>query len=105
MGNCHDPSDNAPVTPARQPFGTAVTGGPTAVIDVAGTRLGTDPGPGPPGDYRFTRDTTGPAVPASVLANRHQPAQPRPSPKFHGTRDFLRRAWQNGCSKNSPDRK
>ncbi len=69
MGNCHDPSDNAPVTPARQPFGTAVTGGPTAVIDVAGTRLGTDPGPGPPGDYRFTRDTTGPAVPASVLAN------------------------------------
>ena len=83
MGNCHCPTDNAPVTRARQPFGTAVIGGPTVVIDIAGTRLVTDPGPGPLGDYGFTRETTGPAVPASVLGNTGIiPAQPRPLPKF-----------------------
>ena len=69
MGNCHCPTGNAPVTPARQPFGIAVIGGPTVVIDIAGTRLVTDPGLDPPGDYGFIRKTTGPAVPASVLAN------------------------------------
>jgi hypothetical protein len=66
MGNCHCPYDNAPVTPARQ-LRTAVIGGPTAVIDIAGTRLVIAPGPGPPGGYRFMGETTGPAVPASVL--------------------------------------
>jgi hypothetical protein len=66
MGNRHCPADNAPVTPARQPFGIAVIDGPTVVIDIAGTRLATDPGLGPPGDYRFIRKTAGPAVPASV---------------------------------------
>ena len=69
MPNCHCPDDNALVTPARQPSGTAVTGGPAVVTDIAGTRLITGPGPGPPGDYGFIRETTGPAVPASVPGN------------------------------------
>jgi len=69
MGNCYGPTDNAPVTPARQPSGIAVTGGPAVVVDIAGTRLVTDPGPVPPGDHGFIRETTGPAVPASVPGN------------------------------------
>jgi len=60
MGSCHCPYDNAPVTPAGQPFGIAVIGGPAVVIDIAGTRLVTDPGLDPPGDYGFIRETTGP---------------------------------------------
>jgi len=62
MGNRHCPDDNAPVAPARQPFGIAVAGGPAVVIDIAGTRLVTDPGLGPPGDYGFIRETIWPAV-------------------------------------------
>jgi hypothetical protein len=69
MRNRHCPTGNAPVTPARQPFGIAVIGGPAVVIDIAGTRLVTDPGLDPPGDYGFIRETTGPAVPASVPGN------------------------------------
>ncbi len=69
MGKCHCPYDNVPVTPAWQPFGIAVIGGPAVVIDIAGTRLVTDPGLGPPGDCGFIRKTTGPAVPASVPGN------------------------------------
>ena len=83
MGNCHCPTDNAPVTPAGQPFDIAVIGGPTVVIDIASTRLVTDPGPGPPGDYGVIRETTGSAVPASALGNTGIiPAQPRPSPEL-----------------------
>ena len=63
------PDDNAPVTPAGQPFGNAVIGGPTVVIDIAGTRIVTDPGLDRPGDDGFIRETTGPTVPASVLEN------------------------------------
>ena len=69
MGNCYCLTYNVPVTPAWQPFGIAVIGGPAVVIDIAGTRLVTDPGLGPPGDCGFIRKTTGPAVPASVLGN------------------------------------
>ncbi len=69
MGNRHCPADNAPVTPARQPSGTAVIGGPAVVTGIAGTRLVTGPGPGPPGDCGFIRETTGSAVPASVPGN------------------------------------
>ncbi len=69
MGKCHCPTDSAPVTPGRQPFCIAVIGGPTVVIDIAGTRLVTDPGLDPPGHYGFIRETTGPAVPASVPGN------------------------------------
>jgi hypothetical protein len=69
MGKCHCPYGNDLVTPTGQPFGIAVIGGPTAVIDIAGTRLVTDPGLGPPGGYGFIRETTGPAVPARVLGN------------------------------------
>jgi hypothetical protein len=69
VGNCYCLTYNVPVTPAWQPFGIAVIGGPAVVIDIAGTRLVTDPGLGPPGDCGFIRKTTGPAVPASVLGN------------------------------------
>jgi len=72
MWNCRCPDDSAPltpVTPARQPFGIAVIGGPTVVTGIAGTRLVTDPGPGPQGDHGFIRKTTGPAVPASAPEN------------------------------------
>jgi len=69
MGNRQGPADNAPVTPGRQPSGIAVIGGPTVVTGIAGTRLVTDPGAGPPGDHGFIRKTTGPAVPACVLGN------------------------------------
>jgi len=72
MWNCRCPDDNAPltpVTPARRPSGIAVIGGPAAVTGIAGTRLVTDPGPGPPGDHGIIRKTTGPAVPASVPGN------------------------------------
>ena len=106
MAKCHCPYDNAPVTPARQPFGIAIIGGPTAVIDIARTRLVTALGLDPPGGYRFIRETDRARRPSlRAREHRHHPAQPRPSPKFHGTRDFLRRAWQIGCSRNSPDRK
>jgi len=69
MWNCHCPYNSAPVTPARQPSGIAVIGGPTAVTGIAGTRLITDPGLGPPGNHGFIRKTTGPAVPACVPGN------------------------------------
>src|SRR5215469_8376988 len=39
------------VGPGRRPFGIAVVGGPTAVIDIAGTRIVTDPTFDPPTDY------------------------------------------------------
>ena len=68
MGNRHCPADNAPVASARQPSGIAVTGGPAVVTDIVGTRLVTGPSD-PPGDYGFIRETTGPAVPASVPGN------------------------------------
>jgi hypothetical protein len=104
MGNYHCPYDNAPVTPARQ-LRTAVIGGPTAVIDIAGTRLVTAPGPGPPGGYRFMGETTGPPSQPPCSETPTSSCSAQPSPKFHRTRDFLRRARQNGCSSNSPDRK
>jgi len=69
MWNCHCPYNNAPVTSARQPSGIAVIGGPAVVTGIAGTRLVTGPGLGPPGDHGFIRKTTGPAVPASVPGN------------------------------------
>jgi len=69
MQNRHCPTDYAPVTPARQPSGIAVIGGPAVVPGIVGTRLVTGPGPGPPGGHGFIRKTTGPAVPASVSGN------------------------------------
>jgi hypothetical protein len=72
MWNCRCPDDNAPltsVTPARRPFGNAVIGGPTAVTDIAGTRLVTDPALDPPGDDGYIRKTIRDAVSAFVLWN------------------------------------
>jgi hypothetical protein len=72
MWNCRCPDDNAPltsVTPARRPFGNAVIGGPTAVTDIAGTRLVTDPALDPPGDDGYIRKAIRDAVSAFVLWN------------------------------------
>lgn len=105
MAKCHCPYDNAPVTPAGQPFGTAVIGGPTVVIDIAGTRIVTDPGLDPPGDYGFIRETTGPTVPASVLGNTDIILLSHDRHRSFTELGTSSGAWQNGCSRNSPDRK
>ena len=55
------------VGPGRRPFGIAVVGGPTAVIDIAGTRIVTDPTLDPPTDYGYLRKLAGPAVGAQAL--------------------------------------
>ena len=55
------------VGPGRRPFGIAVVGGPTAVIDIAGTRIVTDPTFDPPTDYGYLRKLAGPAVGAQAL--------------------------------------
>jgi len=69
MGNRRCPTGNALVAPARQPFGIAAAGGPAAVTGIAGTRLVTDPGLGPPGNYGIIRNSTGPGVPAPIPGN------------------------------------
>lgn len=50
------------VGPARLPFGVAVLGGPTTVLDVLGRRLVCDPTFDPPTDYGYLQKTAGPAV-------------------------------------------
>src|SRR5215510_12230944 len=47
------------VGPGRRPFGIAVVGGPTAVIDIAGTRIVTHPTLDPPTDYGYLRKLAG----------------------------------------------
>lgn len=51
-----------PVSPARLPFGVAVLGGPTTVLDVLGRRIVCDPTFDPPTDYGYLQKTAGPAV-------------------------------------------
>jgi hypothetical protein len=41
MWSCQRPDRDALVTPERRPFGVAVIGGPTTVIDIAGPAVGT----------------------------------------------------------------
>ena len=53
--------------PERGPFGIAVVGGPTAVIDIVGTRIVTDPTFDPPTDYGYLRKLAGPAIGAQAL--------------------------------------
>jgi L-ascorbate metabolism protein UlaG (beta-lactamase superfamily) len=62
MWSCQRPDRDALITPERRPFGVAVIGGPTTVIDIAGTRLITDPTFDPPTDYGYLRKLAGPAV-------------------------------------------
>ncbi|GAA5056457.1 L-ascorbate metabolism protein UlaG (beta-lactamase superfamily) [Thermocatellispora tengchongensis] len=51
-----------PMTPRRLPFGVAVLGGPTTVIDLAGFRLICDPTFDSPTDYGYLRKLAGPAA-------------------------------------------
>ncbi|MDT7663502.1 MAG: hypothetical protein QOD04_3058, partial [Pseudonocardiales bacterium] len=46
----------------RLEFGIGVLGGPTTVLDIAGTRLVMDPTFDPPGDKGYLTKTRGPAV-------------------------------------------
>ncbi|WGX95994.1 MBL fold metallo-hydrolase [Nocardioides sp. L-11A] len=65
MSTCDGPRGS--VTPARLPFGVAVLGGPTTVLDVLGRRLVCDPTFDPPTDYGYLRKTVGPAVPVAAV--------------------------------------
>jgi L-ascorbate metabolism protein UlaG (beta-lactamase superfamily) len=51
----------------RQEFGIGVLGGPTAVIDIAGLRIVTDPTFDPPGEHAYLTKTLGPTVAAADL--------------------------------------
>jgi L-ascorbate metabolism protein UlaG (beta-lactamase superfamily) len=55
------------VTSERVPFGVAVLGGPTTLVDIAGYRVLADPTFDPPGDHGYLHKTAGPAVPPEVL--------------------------------------
>lgn len=55
------------VTPERVPFGVAVLGGPTTLVDIAGYRVLVDPTFDPPGDHGYLHKTAPPAVPAETL--------------------------------------
>lgn len=55
------------VTSERVPFGVAVLGGPTTLVDVAGHRVLVDPTFDPPGDHGYLHKTAGPAVPSEAL--------------------------------------
>lgn len=50
------------VSAERQEFAIAVLGGPTTVIDIAGSRLVVDPTFDPPGEQGYLTKLTGPAV-------------------------------------------
>jgi L-ascorbate metabolism protein UlaG (beta-lactamase superfamily) len=54
--------DEPPITPARMPFGIAVVGGPTTLVDIGGYRLICDPTFDPPSDYGYLRKLSGPAT-------------------------------------------
>ncbi|MFD5571173.1 MBL fold metallo-hydrolase [Streptomyces cadmiisoli] len=55
--------------PARQQCAVTVLGGPTAVIDIGGLRLVTDPTFDEPGPHGYLTKTSGPAVPESALGS------------------------------------
>ncbi|RLV54855.1 MBL fold metallo-hydrolase [Aeromicrobium phragmitis] len=56
------PPSSVRVGPTRVPFGIAVLGGPTTVIDLHGLRLVVDPTFDPPGAYGYLAKTAGTAV-------------------------------------------
>ncbi|MFF7212947.1 MBL fold metallo-hydrolase [Streptomyces sp. NPDC008238] len=58
---------NDRVSPVRRPEGISVLGGPTAVIDVGGLRLVSDPTFDDPGDHGYLTKTAGPAVGEDAL--------------------------------------
>ena len=55
------------VTSERVPFGVAVLGGPTTLLDIAGFRVLADPTFDPPGGHGYLHKTAGPAVSAEAL--------------------------------------
>lgn len=55
------------ITPDRRPFGIAVVGGPTVVIDIAGLRLVSDPTFDAPGEHANLSKTTSPSVDIAAL--------------------------------------
>ncbi len=57
------------ISAARQPFAVGVVGGPTVVIDYAGTRFVTDPTFDEPRDYGNMAKLTAPAVAADELGD------------------------------------
>jgi L-ascorbate metabolism protein UlaG (beta-lactamase superfamily) len=58
-----------PISAARRPFAVGVVGGPTVVIDYAGTRFVTDPTFDDPRDYGTMAKLTSPAVAAADLGD------------------------------------
>lgn len=68
MWTCKD-LPAARLTPERQQFAVAVTGGPTTVLDVAGRRFICDPTFDPPGDYGYLQKLAGPAVDATAVGD------------------------------------
>lgn len=58
-----------PISAARHPFAVGVVGGPTVVIDYAGTRFVTDPTFDDPRDYGTMTKLTSPAVTAADLGD------------------------------------
>ncbi len=62
-------SECTPVTSERIPFGIAVIGGPTTVVDVRGRRPIVDPTFDPPTDYGPLRKLHGPAVGEDLLGD------------------------------------
>lgn len=55
------------VTSERVPFGVAVIGGPTTLVDIAGYRVLVDPTFDPPGDHGYLHKTAGPTIPPEAL--------------------------------------
>lgn len=51
----------------RQPFGVGIVGGPTAVIDIGGLRIVTDPTFDEPQEYEYLTKVRGPALTADQL--------------------------------------
>ena len=61
--------EHAPLTTRRLPFGVAVLGGPTTVVDIGGHRLICDPTFDPPTDYGYLQKLAGPAADESAVGD------------------------------------
>ncbi|WP_235660120.1 MBL fold metallo-hydrolase [Mycolicibacterium smegmatis] len=57
------------MTTRRLPFGVAVLGGPTTVVDIGGHRLICDPTFDPPTDYGYLQKLAGPAADESAVGD------------------------------------
>jgi L-ascorbate metabolism protein UlaG (beta-lactamase superfamily) len=59
--------EHSTITPERVPFGVAVLGGPSTVVDIGGQRLICDPTFDPPTNYGYLEKLAGPAVDQSAV--------------------------------------